>query len=334
MSRHRVLTWHIHGSYLYYLAQAGQDFFVPAKPGRPEGYGGRAGSLPWPDNLYEVPAEEVRSLDLDCVLFQSVKNYEVDQYEILSEEQRALPRIFLEHDPPRVNPTDTCHPVDDPSMLLVHVTPFNDLMWDSGRTPTVVIDHGVRVPDNVAYTGELERGLVIVNGLRSRGRRLGFDIFQQVRREVPLDLIGMKSQEMGGLGEVPLGDLPRFAARYRFLFNPIRYTSMGLAVCEAMMTGLPVIGLATTEMATAIPNGVAGYVDTDVTQLIAHMKRLLKDHSEALRLSQGARDHAGMRFSLHRFVRDWDRTFDYVTQRDAGTLEATHVAEGGAGAVL
>ncbi len=45
-SRKRVLTWHIHGNYLYYLSQAHQDFYVPVKPGRPEGYGGRAGTLP------------------------------------------------------------------------------------------------------------------------------------------------------------------------------------------------------------------------------------------------------------------------------------------------
>ena len=37
----RVLTWHVHGSYLYYLAHAPHDFYVPVKEGRPE-----AGSEP------------------------------------------------------------------------------------------------------------------------------------------------------------------------------------------------------------------------------------------------------------------------------------------------
>ena len=134
-------------------------------------------------------------------------------------------------------------------MLVVHVTPFNDLMWDCGTSPTRVVEHGVGVPAEARYTGELERGLVIVNHLGKRGRRLGLDVFERARREVPLDLVGMASEELGGLGEVPPAELPRFAARYRFLFNPIRYTSLGLAVCEAMTVGLPVVGLATTEMA-------------------------------------------------------------------------------------
>jgi glycosyltransferase involved in cell wall biosynthesis len=52
---------------------------------------------------------------------------------------------------------------------------------------------------------------------------------------------------------------------------------MGLAVCEAMMLGMPIVGLATTEMAVAVRNGVSGYVETDVHRLVAHMRRLLAD---------------------------------------------------------
>ncbi|WP_199320410.1 glycosyltransferase [Leptolyngbya sp. FACHB-261] len=268
----RILTWHIHGSYLYYLSQVAHEFYLPVKPDRPEGYGGRAGSLRWPDNLHDLPAEAVQHQEFNCILFQSRRNYLEDQYEILSEAQRQLPRIYLEHDPPREHPTDTRHPVDDPEVLLVHVTHFNDLMWDSGRTPTQVIEHGVIVPEDVRYSGEFGRGLVVVNGLRSRGRRLGLDIFQKVQQQVPLDLVGMDSEELGGLGEVQHAELPEFQVRYRFFFNPIRYTSLGLAVCEAMLLGMPIIGLVTTEMVSVIENGVSGYLSNDLEQLVAAMR--------------------------------------------------------------
>jgi hypothetical protein len=309
----RILTWHIHGSYLYYLVQSHHDFYLPVKPGRPEGYGGRAGDFAWPANVHDVPADEVRHLQVDAILFQSRKNYLEDQYEILSPEQRSLPRLYLEHDPPRETPTDTKHPVDDPNVLLVHCTHFNDLMWDSGRTPTCVIEHGVIVPEGVRYSGELARGITVVNGLRKRGRRLGADVFEAVRREVPLDLLGMESAEMGGFGPVPLADLPAREARYRFFFNPIRYTSLGLAVCEAMMIGMPIIGLATTEMSTAVINGVNGYVDTNVERLTGHMRRLLQDPDEARALSRGAAQLAAERFNIGRFAQDWDAAFRRVT---------------------
>jgi glycosyltransferase involved in cell wall biosynthesis len=312
----RILTWHVHGSYLYYLVQSPHQFFLPTKPGYPEGYGGKLGGFPWGHNVHNVPAEEVRNLEFDCILFQSRKNYLEDQYEILSEQQRQLPRIYLEHDPPREHPTDAQHIVNDSNLLLVHVTHFNNLMWDSGRTPTCVIEHGVMVPETMRYTGEIDAGVVVVNGLKSRGRRLGVDVFERVRSQVPLELVGMQAEKLGGRGEVPHSQLAQFTAQYRFFFNPIRYTSLGLAVCEAMMLGMPIIGLATTEMATLIENHVSGYVDTNVDALIEFMQYLLKHPKEAHHLSQGARQVAEKRFSIDRFVRDWDRAFARVMDRN------------------
>ena len=310
----RILTWHIHGSYLYYLTQCQHDFYLPVKPGHPEGYGGRLGNLHWAGNVHDVPAASVREQAFDCILFQSRQNYLHDQYEILSDDQRQLPRLYLEHDPPQEHPTNTRHPVDDPDVLLVHVTPFNVLMWDNGCTPTCVIEHGVTMP-TVQYTGEIDRGLVVVNGLRSRGRRLGADIFEQVSQQVPLDLVGMGATGHNGLGEVPHGQLPAFQARYRFFFNPIRYTSLGLAVCEAMMLGMPIVGLATAEMATVIENGVSGYVDTDVDRLVETMQGLLVNPVEARRLGAGAQQYAQKRFNIQRFTRDWDAAFARVIDR-------------------
>ena len=316
----RIFTWHVHGSYLLYLTQAPHDFFIPTKPGRPHPYGGRAGPFPWPDNLHEVPADEVRDLELDCVLFQSRASYFDDQFEILSAEQRRLPRVYLEHDPPQEHPVNTRHWVDDPDVLLVHVTPFNDLMWDSGRTPTRVIEHGVLAPAGATYSGELDRGIVVVNHLGRRGRRLGADVFERVRASVPLDLVGMASDEVGGLGEMPHNELPSFAARYRFFFNPIRYTSLGLAVCEAMMLGMPIVGLATTEMATVVENGVSGYVDTNVASLVDYMNYLLADPIGARRLGEGARVAALERFNIARFVHDWDEAFRLVAGPSAAQV--------------
>ena len=313
MRRLKVLTWHTHGSYLYYLSQAPHDFFVLSKPGRPPGYGGRCGHIPWGDNVHDLPVANVRSQEFDCILFQDDHQWEKDQYEFLTPAQRALPRIYLEHDPPRAHPTDTPHLVDDPNVLLVHVTPFNELMWDNGRTPTRVIEHGVLVPDGVRYRGELERGLVISNHLGRRGRRMGPDLFLCARAELPLDLVGMAAEELGGIGEVQHARLPAFAAHYRFLFSPIRYSSLGLAVIEAMMIGMPVVALATAEMATVIEDGANGYSDTRFERLGECMRELLRSPSLARDIGQAGRRRAQERFSIERFSADWDAALRYVT---------------------
>jgi len=105
--------------------------------------------------------------------------------------------------------------------------------------PTRVIEHGVLVPDDARYTGEVARGVCSINHLARRGRRLGADVFERWREGVPIDLFGMDAERSGGSGELAYADLMRTIGRYRFYAHPVRYTSLALAVCEAMMIGLP-----------------------------------------------------------------------------------------------
>lgn len=308
-----ILTWHTHGSYLYYLSQAPHNFYVVSKPGRPPGYGGRFGHMPWGDNVIDMPADQVKHQQFDCIVYQDDHQYLRDRFEYLTEAQRALPQIYIEHDTPREHPTDMQHIVDTSEVLLVHVTHFNALMWDSGQTPVRVIEHGVIVPEAVRYRGEHERGLVVINDLATRGRRLGGDVFASVRAQIPLDLVGMGAEKLGGLGEVQHDRLPAFTADYRFVFNPIRYTSLGLAVIEAMMIGVPLVALATTEMATVIENGKSGFADTNVSALVDGMHALLRDPALARQLGEQGRRRAMERFDIRRFVADWNAALADVT---------------------
>src|SRR2546421_387160 len=123
MRRKRVFTWHVHGNYLYYLAHTDIDFYLPVADGRP-GYSGRGTTFPFGDNVHDLPATEVRNQALVSILSHPRRNYKSDQYDFLPPARRRLPRICIEHAPPLESPTDTRHFVDDPSVLLVHVTPF------------------------------------------------------------------------------------------------------------------------------------------------------------------------------------------------------------------
>ena len=118
-------------------------------------------------------------------------------------------------------------------------------------------------------------------------------------------------------------ELPSFAARYRFFLHPMRWTSLGLAVCEAMMIGMPVLGLATTELPTVIRNGESGFIETDFRRLIAHGWRLLNDLAEARRLGENARNVANERFGIERFKRDWSAALEAAMDRQPGALVGT-----------
>jgi glycosyltransferase involved in cell wall biosynthesis len=312
MRRLKILIWHIHGGYLSALAQIDHDWYLPTRPGGADGYGGRGAGSTLPSNVREVPAERVRDLSLDLVICQSPKNYFEDLGEVLGPGQRDLPRIYLEHNTPRPHPTDTRHPIDDPAVLLVHVTHYNRLMWDNGRTPTVVIEHSVAVDPAVRYTGAREQGITVINEIQRRARIAGYDLFLQARAAVPLTIAGMQSEALGGLGDIRYPELHRQVAEYRFLFSPMRYTSLPLAVIEAMTIGLPIVALPTTELPMVIEHGVSGFLSCELDELIAHMRDLLAHPDLARRMGARAREIALARFGRERFARDWNRAFAQV----------------------
>jgi hypothetical protein len=310
--RLRILAWHIHGSYLNALARVEHDWFLPVKEGRPEGYGGRGATFDLPDNVHEVEASRVRLLDLDLVLFQTPKNLREDALALLSPAQMRLPQIYLEHNTPRPDAVNQRHPFADEEGLLVHVTHYNRLMWDNGTVPTRVVPHSVAIDPAVRYRGTLGRGITVANGMQARPRIAGYDLFLQAREAVPLDAVGMETDVFGGLGDVPYRELHGRIAPYRFLFSPMRYTSLPLAVIEAMTIGMPVVALATTELPSVIEDGVNGYVSCDLDVLIDRMRGLIADPELARALGARARRTTRERFGLDRFRADWNAAFAEV----------------------
>lgn len=303
--RLRVLTWHVHGNYLYYLTQTPCDFYLVTDEARSVHHTGRSGSLPWGPNVHEVRSEAVRTQQFDVVLYQSRQAWDTDRLTVLSPAQLRLPQVYLEHDPPLESPTDQRHWVDDPDALLVHVTHHNALMWDSGRTPTRVIEHGVKLLGDARYSGHRPAGLVAINDIDTRGRRMGFDLYREAAAKVPLELVGMGTLRCGGEGEIANAALPGRIAANRFMFSPIRNTSLGLTFIEAMMIGCPVVGLATNELASVISNGMNGVVDSRLEVLIETMNVLIKHPALAVEMGAAARRMAAERFAIGRFTSDW-----------------------------
>jgi glycosyltransferase involved in cell wall biosynthesis len=80
-------------------------------------------------------------------------------------------------------------------------------------------------------------------------------------------------------------------------------------VIEAMMIGMPIVALATTEMSTVIRHGENGLIDTDPGRLVEGMKALIADPGEARRLGEAGRRSAHARFDIARFAADWNRAF-------------------------
>jgi hypothetical protein len=302
----RIFLWHVHGSWTTAFVHGRHEYLVPVLPDRgPDGLG-RAQTYVWPDAAVEVTPEEAAEAEVDVVILQREKELDGMAEEWLGGRRpgKDIPAIYVEHNAPQGRVNEMRHPAaEHPDLTLVHVTHFNDLFWDGGSTPTRVVEHGI-VDPGYLYTGELARAAAVINEAGRRWRVTGTDLLERLGAEVPIDLFGMKTEPLGG-EDLPQARLHREMARRRVYLHPIRWTSLGLSLIEAMHLGMPVVALATTEVPEAVPPE-AGVISTRLDVLADATRRFVGDPDEARAAGRAAREAALSRYGLGRFLSDWD----------------------------
>jgi glycosyltransferase involved in cell wall biosynthesis len=305
----RILLWHVHGAWTTAFVHGRHEYVVPVLPDRgPDGLG-IARTYSWPDSVTELPPGALRDEAFDAVVYQRPHELELAR-EWLGD---APPAVYVEHNAPQGRIADMRHPMADrDDLALVHVAHFNALFWDAGATPTHVIEHGIVDPGG-RYSGELPRAVAVINEARRRGRVTGTDLLERFRAAAPLDLFGMDAPALGG-EDLSQAELHDAMARRRVYLHPIRWTSLGLSLLEAMHLGMPVVVLGTTEAFEAVPPE-AGAVSTRLDVLEETLRRLIADPDEARERGAAARAAVLARYGLERFLADWDDLLARVTGR-------------------
>ncbi len=302
----RILLWHVHGSWTTAFVQGNHEYLLPVLPGRGEDGHGRALTWDWPERAVEVRPDDLADAEIDVVLLQRPHEPALTEQWTGRRPGRDLPAVYVEHNAPQGRIAEMLHPVADRrDLVLAHVTHFNDLFWDAGTTPTRVIEHGIPDP-GYRYTGELAEAAVAINEPLRRGRVTGTDLLPRLNHDVPLQLFGMGVTRLGGIEDLPQDRLHDEMARRRAYLHPIRWTSLGLSLIEAMQLGMPVVALATTEAIEAVPPE-AGTISTRVDVLVGALRELMADRDRAVAQGREARRVALDRFGLERFLGDWDR---------------------------
>jgi len=312
----RILLWHVHGAWTTAFVHGGHTYLVPATPDR-DPYGlGRARTYPWPEDAIEVRPESLATQEVDAVVLQRPEEWDLAERWLRRKLGRDVPAVYVEHNTPKGEVPGSRHPMADrDDVTLVHVTHFNSLFWYSGGTRTAVIEHGIPDPA-VRYTGELARIATAVNEPVRRWRVTGTDLLPRFAEVAPLDVYGMR---VAGLPEalalapdriavhedLPQARMHAELARRRVYLHPVRWTSLGLSLLEAMHIGMPVVALATTEAVMAVPRG-AGVLSTDVDELVAAARWLVADDAAARRHGAVARRATQDRYGLPRFLADWN----------------------------
>ena len=315
-----LLLWHVHGSWTTALVQGKHRYLVPVTPDRGPYGRGRARTYPWPNTVEEVAPERLAGADVDVVLLQRTEELDLANRWLGRRIGRDVPAVYVEHNTPRGDVPDTRHPfADRDDLVIAHVTPFNALFWDTGRTRTTVIEHGVPEPA-ARYTGELPRLAAAVNEPVRRWRVAGTDLLPRFCAAAPLDVfgigvaglpdrLGLPPERLSVVDDPAQDVMHREVARRRAYLHPFRWTSLGLALIEAMAMGAPVLALATTEAVAAVPAD-AGVLATRVDTLVDAAHWLIEEPGAAYRLGERGRRAALARYGLDRFLADWDRLLE------------------------
>lgn len=314
----RVLLWHVHGSWTTSLVQGEHTYLLPVLPDRGPDSAGRARTWDWPGNAVEVRPEELADAEVDVILLQRPHEISLAQRWLGRRPGADVPAIYVEHNTPKGDVPLTRHPLADRDDIpIAHVTHFNELFWDSGRAPTVVVEHGVVDPGPL-YSGDLGRIGVVLNDPVRRGRVTGTDLLPAFARVAPVDLFGMRVSALDVPGVTPYEDLPQSRmhaelAQRRVYVHPLRWTSLGLSLIEAMLLAMPVVALATTGAVEAVP-AEAGAISTDLSALTSAAGRFLADPEAARAAGLAGRAAALARYGIPRFLADWEGLLKEVTR--------------------
>ncbi|MDR6988689.1 hypothetical protein J2Y66_003193 [Paenarthrobacter nitroguajacolicus] len=328
----RILVWHVHGGWMEAFVRGRHEYLLPTSSDGGAwglGRGGRA----WPAAAQEVDLDTLDPDSVDAVVLQRPEEIAAVARTLGRRPGIDLPAVYVEHNTPKGDVPFSLHPLADQGTIpVVHVTHFNQLFWDIGSATTTVIEHGIPDPGHL-YTGELEEMGVVVNEPVRRGRVTGTDLLPGFAGVGPLRVFGMGTEALPGAlnlsgyglseerlhiaGDVQAPKLHQELSRCRLYLHPLRWTSLGLALLEAMHLGMPVLALATTEAGRAIPHG-AGLVSNDVDDLQRFARRLLDDPDDAYAMGIIAREAALQRYGLGTFLRAWDELLADLPQGARG----------------
>ena len=314
-----VLIWHVHGSWTESFVAGRHRYLVPVDAERDADGRGLAGRT-WPQAT-EIPVGELSDTDVDLVVLQRPADIELVTRFCGRTPGIDVAAVFVEHNAPRPYAVDSVHPLADRSDIpLVHVTEFNELMWDNGSAPTRVIGHGVADRGSL-YTGEVPAAAAMINEPVRRWRTVGADLLAPLSRHVPIEVWGMGTEglehdprcggEVRGRGDVSGAAVLDEVARRRVYLHTARWTSLGLSLLEAMCAGMPVVAVAATMAPLAVPLE-AGVISADLGVLGEALARFVSDPAAAEVAGKAAREHALAHYGLDRFLAEWDRLIEEV----------------------
>lgn len=301
-SKLNVLSFATHERYQTGLKNVNADFYLLDGPGVKKWHNKYA-PLPANHHIISMLPTEV---EFDLVLSQN----KFCQFGPASQISQALhiPHVVLEHCLPMdsYGPEELQYFKNMRGDINVFISEFSRKAWGWGEDEAVVIHHGV---DSNLFCPKIDAKrqdviLSVANDWVNRDHLLNFRGWQRITQGLPVAVFG----DTPGLSKAAK-DTNELAQAYRsarVFLNTSLMSPIPSVVLEAMASGCAIVTTATCMLPEIIENGVNGFISNDENYLRQKCVELLKNPELAFQLGVAARNTILDRFSLDKFVVNWN----------------------------
>lgn len=306
----KILSFLTHEVQNSHLALTGHDFYFLPSPHKND-WNIRTRALP--PNCYiigGIPAD----LRFDLILSQE-RNAQFPKSKELSK-FLGIPLLTLTHTMPLSTPGNNKqlrYLQNCKGNINVYITSCSRKAFDDEENG-LVIENAVDTSIFHSSHPTKKGGVTVCNQLMGRSQFYDVELFNKIREEMPLDLIG-DNGSMGPSISDP-AQLAKTVGSYAFYANLSIYSPLSMSLAEAMCLGLGIVSTKQQATGDYLVHGESALLTNDHNEYLEFCKLLMKDRELAYKLGQNAKRIGHAKFGLDRFVNQWNDLFWKTYRRD------------------
>lgn len=300
-----------HERYQTNLARTGHEFWMVPTPHLKDW---KEEYAPLPENIHRLTLDGGRIvLPNDVCVDLVMAEHRFGAFQMLAPIANTLqvPLLCLEHTLPNPGwPAGTLEGIKSmKAHVNVFISEFSREKWGWAEDEAVVVHHGVDIDTFKPGPGFGQNFVLsVVNELNDPSRHFccGYPFWQQVTAGLPITHLG-GSKDGWSQPAKSVADLVQHYRNCAVFIDTAASSPIPTVVLEAMSTGALVVSRGNAMVPEVIQDGRNGFIREDPAEFRTLLLEVLENPQRYDAMREAARQTILDRFSLKRFVRDWDR---------------------------
>lgn len=304
-----IISWVTHEAYSFNLAKTGHNFYLLQGEGINTW---KEWNRPVPRNCIILEKEKPPLPDVNYDLILSQNKFGQIQKAIPLSREIHLPILSLEHTFPLPNwPKIQLEQIKTmKGDINLFISESNRSSWGWKENEADIIHHGIDTEFFAMPNSSIKRKPVILsiaNDFVNRSWCLGFDIWQQTVKDLPVQVYG----DTPGLSKPTqsMYQLQKIYQDHSIFLNTATYSPIPCVVLEAASSSCAIISLNRGMIPSIFTHGHDALLGDNASELREHCVNLINNPEECHRLGENSRKTIQEKFSLMRHIENWNKYF-------------------------